>query len=263
MQGTTIQRNQVRPVIGNDLLFHAGIYETLSFSVELARNTDISRPPPYDPLLRACNLGRMDESGQFTYYPIPDCSGGSVTLVFQSGSTLHRLVGCRGNCSVSVTVEQIPKIEFTFQGFVMDRQNEYSLSGYTLTEPNGYAVPRPVSNENSGPLQVLFASMSNSAAICAQGITVDLRNDVAHKHLILCRSMDVVDARPTGQITIEEPDLNDRNFYGAIRANETGLVKFEHDGISIGGYQAQLIEPGLIDLNGKTGLNLNVRFTAR
>lgn len=252
-EGPTVERNQARPVIGTDLLYHVSIYETITFDVELTGVDSDGDIPAYGDLLTACGMTETNNAGTDTVYtlrPDPENSP-SLTIVFILGNTQHHLKGCRGNVEFTLNVENIPVMRFTFMGEVHTRV-EGTAAGFGY-DFSAFPTPKPVSYANTDIFSI------HGVTTCSQGVNLNLNNEVINHHLIQCRSIEITDRAPSGQVTIEEPNLNTHNFYTIIENHTTGPFEINHVGVNLKCEEVQLVQPSQVDLNGTVGLQMNMR----
>jgi hypothetical protein len=253
-EGPTVERNQARPVIGSDLLYHVSIYETITFDVEMAGSVGGDGvAPEYGPLLTACGMIETVNAGTNVQYTLRSDveNADSISIIFVLGNTRHHLRGCRGNVEFTLNVESIPVMRFTFMGIVHDRV-QGGVTGLNF-DFSTFATPKPVSFANTDVFTV------HGVSTCSQGVTLNLNNDVINHHLVNCRSIEITDRAPGGQVTIEEPDLQTTNFYEIIETHTTGPFEINHDGVNLTCAQVQLVTPSTVDLNGTVGLQMNMR----
>ena len=260
-QGPAISRNINSPVLGNDLLYHVGIYEEVQFSVELCTANDPSKPPPYDFLLKACGMIRTRESDRWVYTPSSTGAAESASLTVHRGTTYHELIGVLGTFVINAQVQEIPKITFTMQGYVSSRT---SAPTNIIDDTTDYAEPKAfglVSIDDEWASDIsLVQDPQPPSKLCSASYQLTMQNTVVDHHLINCRSMRIVDSRPTGQIELAEPHLNDRDLYAIVASHDLVGLHLEHDGVLLTGDAVQLLQPALTELQGVVGLQINTRF---
>ena len=91
----TVNRDLVRPYMGQADQLLARERVEVSFEVELAGSGAAGTAPAYGPILKACGLSEtLVTSTSATYAPVSS-SFSSVTIYYHEDGIRHKLTGCR------------------------------------------------------------------------------------------------------------------------------------------------------------------------
>ncbi len=211
----------------------SGDYVKLDFEVEAAGSGAAGTAPAYGPLLRACALSEtITASTKVEYKPI---SSGfeSVTVYFYVDGKLYKLLGARGGVTLRFNSKGIPVFAFAFTGLytpVTDASNPTP----TLT---GFKAPLAANRANT-PTFTLHGYAGKLASIEAS-----LNNEVVYRNLIGEESVQIVDRKAAGRVTIEDVAVAAKDFTGIARAGTKGALQLIHG--TQAGYKVQLDAPSV------------------
>ena len=109
----TVNRELIRPFLGQADQLLAQQRVLINFEVELAGSGSAGTAPAYGPLLQACRCTEtVVSSTSVTYAPNSDATPKSVTIYFNNDGVLHKATGCRGTFTLNAEVGAIPFISF-------------------------------------------------------------------------------------------------------------------------------------------------------
>ena len=116
LQSDIVQRELIRPYLGNYEQLLAQTRVQVTFEVELAGSGAAGTAPAYDPVLQSCGLGVTISAGVSVTY-VPESSNfDSVTLYFFQDGIRHVVTGARGSFTLNGSVGAIPTIAFEMTG---------------------------------------------------------------------------------------------------------------------------------------------------
>ena len=96
LEGNEESRDFQTAALGAQPTIPVGVYQMVSFDVELGGGGAAGTAPGYGPLLRACGMAEtITEDTSAVYEPVSD-TGDSATLYINLDGNLHVLTGARG-----------------------------------------------------------------------------------------------------------------------------------------------------------------------
>ena len=256
LQGSPVERNLDRTILGGDIAIHVVPFSQCSFSVELAGSGAAGAAPAYGPLLKACGFAETVNPATSVVYSPVSTGFSSVTLYFNIDGILHKLTGARGTVVFSLPPGGIPLMNFTFTGIRHD-PSDTALPTPTLT---AFKTPTGVNYVNTPTLTL------HGFAATAEKFELDLANEIVYRNVIGEESVQLVDRKPSGSISLEEQGLATKNFHALALASTVDALQLVH-GTTTGSIvqfdapKVQLAQPNYSDSNGILMLNLNLNIT--
>lgn len=249
----TVNRELIRPYLGQTDQLLAQERVLINFEVELAGSGAAGTAPAYGPLLQACRTTEtVVASTSVTYAPNSDATPKSVTIYFNNDGVLHKATGCRGTFTINCEVGQIPTIAFEMTG-IYQTPTDVAISGPTYANQ---ADPLVFKNGNTSS----FSVFSYSGAVAS--LSFELANEIIYRELVGgTKSVDIVNRAPSGECIIEATTVAQKNFFDAATASSTGNLTFAH-GTAAGNIvtftaaQIDLGGPNYEDQDGVQMLNL-------
>jgi hypothetical protein len=216
----TVNRELVRPFLGQADQLLASERVLINFEVELAGSGTAGTAPAYGPLLEACRCTETVSAGtSVTYAPNSDATPSSVTIYFNNDGVLHKATGCRGTFSLNCEVGQIPFISFEMTG-IYSAPSDVSISGPTYSNQ---AAPLVFKNGNTSS----FSVFSYSGAL--QSLSFELSNEVIYRELVGgTKGVEITDRAPSGECVIEAVSIATKDFFSAATGSSTGNLTFQH-----------------------------------
>jgi len=216
----TVNRELVRPFLGQADQLLAQQRVLVNFEVELAGSGTAGTAPAYGPLLEACRCTATTVADtSVTYAPNSDAAPSSVTIYFNNDGVLHKATGCRGTFSMNCEVGEIPVIAFEMTG-IFNAPTDTAISAPTYSNQ---ADPLVFKNDNTSSFQVF------SYAGAAQSISFELSNEVVYRELVGgSKSIDIVNREPSGECVVEATTLATHNFFTDATGTSTGNLTFQH-----------------------------------
>ena len=108
----TADRNIEMPYMGNGGKLIVGKYAKLSFECALVGPGAAGTAPKVSPLLLACGMAETLTATTSAAYNLVSEAIGAVTGYINIDGTLHKLVGMRGNLSMTLAAKAIPLLKF-------------------------------------------------------------------------------------------------------------------------------------------------------
>jgi hypothetical protein len=253
LQSDIVQRELIRPYLGNYEQLLANTRVQVTFEVELAGSGTAGTPPAYGPILRSCALSETLGASTVTYQPESELSGfESTTLYFFIDGIRHIITGARGTFTLNGTVGAIPTIQFTMTG-IFNTPTDTALAVPTYANQ---ATPLIFKNGNT----TSFSAFSYSGAL--QSIDFNIANEIIYRELIGgTKEVIITDRKPGGTLQIEAVLLATKNYFTVSTGSTTGSITFQH-GTATGNIatltmaQSDLADVSYADMNGITMLNL-------
>ena len=215
----TVNRDLVRPYMGQADQLLARERVEVSFEVELAGSGTAGTAPAYGPILKACGLSEtLVTSTSATYAPVSS-SFSSVTIYYHEDGIRHKLTGCRGTFEIKGEVGQIPTIAFTMTGI--------------YNAPTDETLPTPTYANQATPLIFKQGNTTNFTAFsysgCLQSYSFSMANDVIFRDLVGCtKEIMITNRAPSGTIVIEAPSIATKDFFSIATGTSTGSITFQH-----------------------------------
>ncbi len=216
----TVNRELIRPFLGQADQLLASERVLINFEVELAGSGSAGTAPAYGPLLQACRCTEtVVSSTSVTYAPNSDATPKSVTIYFNNDGVLHKATGCRGTFTLNAEVGQIPFISFEMTG-VFVAPSDVSISAPTYANQ---AAPLVFKNGNTSS----FSVFSYSGAL--QSLSFELANEVIYRELVGgTKGVEITDRAPSGECVIEAVPIATKDFFTAATGTSTGNLTFQH-----------------------------------
>ena len=218
LEGDKVQRNIVRPYLGNQQDIQVTAYVKVDFEVELSGSGAAGTAPQYGPLLKCCGFAEtLTASTKAEYLPVS--SGfSSCSIYFQADGTKHVLMGAMGSVSFDVTSGQLPKMKFAFTGLLGTITDNAIPSNPTYTT----IVAVPVSTTNTTP-NTLFGYTP-----ILDSFSLDVANDVKYRNLVGDQRVLITDRKPKGQIKIDAPTIATKDFFTLAKNATLGTFTLQH-----------------------------------
>jgi len=252
LQSDIVQRELIRPYLGNYEQLLAQTRVQVTFEVELAGSGAAGTAPAYGPVLKACGLSEtVVATTSVTYAPVSS-SFSSVTIYFYQDGIRHIVTGARGTFTLNGQVGAIPTIAFTMTG-IYNAPTDTALATPTYANQ---ATPLIFKNGNT----TSFSAFSYSGAL--QSIDLNIGNEIVYRELIGgTKEVLITDRKPAGTMSIEAVLLATKNYFTVSTGSTTGSISFQH-GTTAGNIatltmaQSDLADASYADMNGIAMMNL-------
>jgi len=215
--GPVVSRNLDRSTLGGETQINTSPQVQVSFNVEIAGSGTAGTAPAYAAVLKACGFSEADSSptGTSKIYTPLSSTWPSVTFYFYHDGQRHKILGARGNMSLSLTRGEIPRFTFTFIG-QYDTPTVASPSGVDVDD---YTAPVPVTNTNT-PTYTLGGSPV--ADLTAESLTIDMGNNIVPRNIINADEIHLTDRNVTGSTVVEAVLTSTKDWFtDAVESHTT------------------------------------------
>jgi hypothetical protein len=256
LEADLINRNLMRGALGNELQLHVGVHVKLSFDIEITSSAAAGTPPHYAVLLRGSSHSETINVDNVVYAPI-DENEESVTMYLHFSGQLHALVGARGTMSIRLNPKGIPYYHFEFTGLWVGP----SSVADPVVDFSGLPTPLAVTNTNT-PTYSLHGAAQKVAAF-----EFKQNNGVFYDNLIGEEAVLINDRKPSGSITIEAPNISDKDWFTPAKDSNVGAMQWIH-GVLAGRItefnapRVQPLRPRYSDRNGRTMIQMDLSYVA-
>lgn len=215
----TVNRELVRPYLGQADQLLSQTRVEVSFEVELAGSGAAGTAPAYGPVLRSCGISETVSAGVSVTYA-PESSGfESCTIYYHQDGIRHKVTGCRGTFEMSCEVGQIPVISFTMTGI--------------YNAPTDETQPTPTYSNQATPVLFKEGNTTGFSAFgysgCLMSYSFTLANDVIYRELVGCtKEILITNRAPNGTAVIEAPTITAKDFFTVATGSSTGSITFQH-----------------------------------
>jgi len=254
LQSDIVQRELIRPYLGNYEQLLAQTRVQVTFEVELAGSGAAGTPPAYADVLEACGLSETVSAGVSVTYAPESGVFDSVTLYFFQDGIRHKVTGARGSFTLNASVGAIPTIAFEMTG-IYNAPTDVVLSTITPTYAN-QATPLIFKNGNT----TSFTAFGYAGAL--QSIDLNMSNEIIYRELVGgTKEVMITDRKPSGTLQIEAVLLATKDYFTTSTGSTLGSITFQH-GTTAGNRatltmaQSDLADASYTDMDGITMLNL-------
>jgi len=215
----TVNRELVRPFLGQSEQLLSQTRVEVSFEVELAGSGTAGTAPAYGAVLRSCGLSEtLVTSTSATYAPESD-GFESCTIYYHQDGIRHKVTGCRGTFEMSCEVGQIPVISFTMTGI--------------YNAPTDVTLPTPTYSNQATPVIFKEGNTTSFSAFsyagCLMSYSFNMANDVIYRELVGCtKEILITNRAPSGTVVIEAPTMAEKDFFTIATGTTTGSITFQH-----------------------------------
>ena len=258
LQTEFVDRELVRPYLGNSERLPAARFVELEFEVEVASSGALGTAPAYGALLRACGFAQTINAGVSVVYAPVSGSFESVSIYHNQDGVRHRLLGARGTVRFVFNVRQIPVMRFRFIGLYV-AVDDSALPVPTYTP---WRTPVPVNNQNTPTFQL---HSINAAAIPLEAIEVDLGTQLVYRSLVGVELAQITDRQAVGSARFEASTVAVQNWWSRIVAATLGNLNLVHgvgagNVVTLASANVQLLEPTYSDSDGNVMMGVNMGF---
>lgn len=219
--GSTVSRNLEQPYMGAQEEQVVGEHVEVSFKVELAGvgagAAGPDAPPLWGPLMRACGNAEVITADTSVAYHRVSEGFESVTIYTNIDGRQHKLLGARGNWTLSGASKEFAYLNFTLRGL--------------LVAPTDTALPTVDTTDWAEPLKVSDANTDFTIAATARvlrSFSLDAGNQVVPRHLVGQEEIMITDGSANGQFVIPSVALSAYNPFAAAIARTKAAVVLTH-----------------------------------
>ncbi len=249
-----VERELLRPYMGNSGQIATTQYAQLEFEVELAGSGTAGKAPAWGPLLRASGFAETVTVGTDARYLPVSTDFELITLHYFLDGLFHKITDARGTVSFDITAKGIPFMRYRFIGAYHPIADKAPPAGVDFS---AFQTPLGVNKQNTP--QWAMGGYSG----CLQALSFDLANALVWRSLISCEGAEITDRQPTGQVSLELPKIADLNWPEMVRSAATQPLSITHGTqagniVTISALGAQLSEPSYSEAENVAMLGLNL-----
>lgn len=237
---TSEDRAIMRPYYGNSEQIPVSEEAVLTFDVELAGSGTAGTAPKWAPLIRACGFAETLVAVTSAAYNPISAAFESVTIYAYRNGILYKFSGCRGNVKITMAAKKIPEMNYTFTGKYVAVSD---AAMPTTPDYSGFLTPKASIPTWTGALTV------NAYAALVSAFDFDVGNLVQHGFWINQESLDIMDRKPKGSITMQSTLIATNDVYTLVRNATLMVFTLTHG--TIAGNKVKLDAPKmqLVDVN--------------
>lgn len=218
MEGQDVARNIERPHLGAQETIPAGLYCTLTGSVELQGSGTAGLAPAWSILLRCCGVAEtIVANTSVTYNPVSD-GHEAASIYFWIGPTRHVVTGVRGTAVTTLNAQGIPVMRFTLMGLFTTPGDVARVAA----DLAGFQIPDVASNANTPGF-----SVGGQAMVLSQ-FSFNLGCDVQQRLLVGREQMLIVDKSESISARVEALPLDTYNPYAISLSRTRQAVQLVH-----------------------------------
>ncbi len=195
----TADRNIEQPYFGNGGKLITGKYATLSFEAALVGSATAGTAPKIAPVLLGCGFAETIDAGVSATYNLVSENIGSVTAYINIDGALHKMVGSRGNATLTLSAKGIPLIKFELQSIYIA-----PVSGVLpVVDKSGWPIEQPVTGATTSGIEI------NGVMLAYSTFETNLGNQLARIDLPGPQiEVAITDRKPTGSVIVLAPGLD-------------------------------------------------------
>ena len=215
-----LDRELERSALGASEQIPAGQHASIAFGVEFASSGALGTVPGWGDLMQACGFSEtIDANIDVEYSPVSDGEKTCTIIVFIDG-VKQTLSGCRGSWSLEFPRQGVPRLRFAFLGVMSAPADDTPVN----PDATAYQLPVIPSNANTPTFSFL-----GEAGLKLSSLTLDMGVETAYRQVIGAADEVAINARsPSGQITIDTPDMAEANFVQKAFDGSTGALQLIH-----------------------------------
>ncbi len=219
LSSTLVDRNNIKPYLGENQQLLANTHVQVNFEVELAGAGAAGTAPAYGPLLRACGLSEtVTALTDVVYAPISD-SFESITMYYNVDGVQHSITGMRGTVDLDVTAKQIPFLSFKMTG-IYNGPTDVALPATTYT---AFQLPLVANNANTTGF-----SLFSTSGLILNSLKLSLNNTVDFRALIGSESAQIMERKSSGEVIFEAPSIATLDVFTKAVDTASGALALTH-----------------------------------
>lgn len=219
LDAETVDRNIEMPWMGSSGKVQIAQYAKVSFEVLLAGSGAAGTAPKIAPVLLACGLAETLTPGTSAAYNLVSSAFGACSLYVNVDGTVHKLVGSRGNWSVSLAKGGFPLLKFEMDA--------------VFTGPAAQAMP--IIDRTGWPAEEAFnptnttALTLNALGFAFSALDLSAGNKLARINLPGPQvEIAITDRSPTGSATVLAPALAGFDPFALAKSGQVVTLSVTH-----------------------------------
>lgn len=198
----------MRPYYGNSEQIPVSEEMSVTFDVEVAGSGTAGTAPKWAPLLRACGFAETLVAVTSAAYNPISAAFESVTLYGYRNGILYKGLGCRGTVVFNYAAKKLPEMSFTFTG-KFSAVTDAAMP--TTPDYTGFQSPKASIPTWTGTTTIGgFAALISAAQF-------DIGNQVVHGFWINQESLDILDRKPKGSLTVQATLIATHDYFTDVR----------------------------------------------
>ncbi len=254
-----LELNEVCARLGSRMKSLSAQQVKLTFEAVMRGPTPPGKVPNIGNILRMCGFSETIDATlvKSTYTPVDSGFESGSIVAFIDGNK-HAIAGAKGKLSAEWKANDFPIFKVELVGLYVDPVYE--------ANPNTacYAAPMPLEINKANTTwelhNITTALYSASIDIATNPELIDVPGQ---------QSVEITDRVTSGQIEFAASQINDKNWFNAVRANDAGVLNITH-GTTAGNivecvaHNVQLLNPKYGDQNSRRSIScdLNLMPTA-
>jgi hypothetical protein len=223
MEGSDVDRGLYRAFFGASGEIPAGLYAMFEGEVEVAGSGSLGVAPAWGPLMRICAFSQTVNGGvSVVYAPVSAAIESATAYLFING-TRQILTGCRGDWTLVLSTQGIPKFRFRVMGRYAD-PTDVALPAPTLT---AWQAPLIASDTNTPILTF------NGVSLVVQSYELDLGGAVQPRLLINAEQIFFGNRKPLLKFQCEAEPLATFNPFTLAKNQTLIAINLTH-GTAVG-----------------------------
>ncbi len=194
----TAERNIEAPYMGNGGKLITGSYSTLSFEMALVGPGTAGDAPRIAPVLLACAMAETLDAGADAAYNLVSDNIGSVTAYINIDGVTHKMIGCRGNMTISLNAQGIPLLKVELQSIY----TAPTAAAAPVVDRTGWPIEQPVTSKTTSGIVVNGTTLAYSMLDLSLGNQL-MRIDLPGPQTEVA----IVNRQPSGSVTVLAPAL--------------------------------------------------------
>lgn len=264
---SNVDRDLVRPYLGGSEQLLGSAYKEVSFDVELVGSGTAGAAPAWGKLLQACGFAEtVIADTRVDYLPITN-SVPSATIYCHDSGVKHRMLGCRGEWSISARVGEVPRISFRFVGI----DGDISTASQPTVDVSTWQTPQVITNAFT-PSMIIGGTVAATGApaisggtdLISTGLTLASGNQVTYSDLINLESVDITAREVSGSLEVDQTASQEVTRYGQVKLNTLSSLSMLHGTVAgkkvlLHMPSVQWINPAAGDVNGRRTQTYDMR----
>lgn len=204
-----VNRDLLRPFLGNSEELIGTRYCKVTFEVELVGPAALGTAPGWGPLVRACAFAETLNAGagveRADYVPVTDPQESASIYFFDSG-VRSRVLGARGTVKPKAVAGEKPVLEFEFWGLY----TPLTAVAVPAVDFTAFLTPEIPTDANTldlvlgGTVAATGAvAITGGTAVPSLGLDLDVGNQLAFTPLIGGETVDITDRNASGKLRLD------------------------------------------------------------
>ena len=250
-------RALIRAYFGNSEMLPVMEEGALEFDVEMAGSGTAGTAPGWGVLMRGSAMAEVITATVSAAYNPISAAFEYLTIYFYDGLQLFKMTGAAGTWSLDMAAKKIPHFKFRFIGKYVAATDAGIPAGasYTLFQQPKASIPTW-----TGTLLV-GAYAAKTAAF-----NLDIANEINHALWMNLETIEPVDRKPRGSITVEAVALATKNYFSDVQAATQAAFEVTHgtvagNKVKVAAPKMQLVDMERTDFSGSLAWKFNTTFS--